>query len=268
MIYDDCKLEEFKSKADKVPEFMGGTEELGKYFTANCNNKSLLSKLEGKLFIQILIDSTGKPCCKQIANKTGSDISELNLQNVINEMPVWQAAVDNDKKVNFSVFLILNFSDGNCKVTYNKPVKNKKEKEHNIPYYSIEEALSYIDKAKTLNLSGNGLSNLDPAVSKLINLVELNLGNNKLKSLPDEIETLKNLEFLYLTSNEFEKVPLQVGELKQLKALMLNKNQVKSLPKFIGNLKNLKILNVSDNKIPEKDVEKIRELLPNCHIIY
>lgn len=268
MIYEDCDIVNFKTRTDKVPEFMGGLEELSKYLSSNCHGKALLSELHGKIFLQIIIDSTGQPCCRQIANKTEKDVSELELKKVIDEMPVWQAAVDEGKKVNFSVFLILDFSDGKCMVTYNKPEKNKKEKEYNIPYYSIDKAMDYIDKAKTLNLSDQDLKELDPSVGKLVNLTELNLGQNQLTTLPNEITELKKLEFLYLTSNKFETIPSHISDLINLKALMLNKNQIKSLPKSLGKLEKLKILNVSDNKIPEKDIQRIKELLPDCHIIY
>lgn len=266
--YDDCILENYITKADKVPEFMGGVEELKNYFTDNCSKKPLLATLEGKLFIHVLIDSSGKACCRQIANKTGEDISELELQRVINEMPVWQAAVDEGKKVNFSAFLILNFSEGNCIVTYNRSIKQAEKKEYDIPYYSIDDALKYIDRVKTLNLSNKELKELDPAVGKLVFVKDLNLSQNQLKSLPKEIGQLINLEFLYLSGNQIEALPKQIGEMSNLKGLLLNKNQLKTLPKEIGKLKNLRMLNVSVNKIPQKEIEKIKSLLPECHIIY
>jgi len=267
MIFDDCSLEAIKSKVDKAPEFMGGQEELANYFISHCKNKSLLSTLEGKVFLQILINTNGRPCCRQIANKTGEDISGLKLKELIDEMPVWRAAENEEINVNFSAFLILEFNEGQCKVTYNKSEKSEEKKEYNIPYYSIEEALKYLEKAKTLNLSNKELKEVDPQIGKLIYLQVVNLGNNQLKNLPAEIGQLKNLEFLYLTNNQFKSFPSQVGELTKLKALMLNNNKLTSLPNTLGNFKNLRILNISGNKIPETNIEKIKELLPECHII-
>ncbi len=267
MIFDDCQLEDFKSKVDEAPEFMGGLPELNKYFTTNCTSNSQISTLNGKVFVQVLIDNSGKPCCRQIANKTGEDISILKLKELINEMPVWKAAIDEGIKVNYSAFLILSFSDGKCTVTYNKSVKHKEKKEYNIPYYSIEEALKYVDIAKTLNLTNKGLKELDPVIGKLVNLTELNLGQNQLKTLPKEIGSLSKLEFLYLPANQLESLPSQIGNLTNLKGLILKRNQLKSLPKDIGKLKNLRMINISDNKISEKEISRIKKLLPDCNII-
>lgn len=267
MIFDDCELKDYITVADKAPDFMGGEEELNNYFKNKLRNKPLTSMLEGKIFIQLFIDKYGKVCTRQIANKTGEDISELELQKLINEMPVWQAAEDEGNKVNYSAFLILNFSDGVISVTYNKTIKNKEKKNYNIPYYSIEQALNYIDKAKTLNLSDKGLQELSPDIGKLIFLNELNLSQNNLKKLPEEIWQLKDLKFLYLSGNQLISLPKQINNLKNLEVLMLNKNELKSLPKELGELKKLKMLKVADNKISEKDIERIKKLLPDCHII-
>ncbi len=267
MIFEDCQLEDFKTKADRAPSFMGGADELSYYFTTHCKKHKSEALLEGKIFIQILIDNAGNPCCRQIANKTGADISGLELKKAIDEMPVWESAVVDSNKVNFSAFLILNLSDGECKVTYNKSEKSKEKKEYKIPYYSIDGALKHIEHAKNLNLLNKEIEELDPDIGKLIYLTELNLAQNKLKKLPKEIGQLSNLELLYLSGNQLESLPSQIGELVNLKALLLNKNQLKALPKEIGKLKNLKMLNVSDNKISEKDIEKIKELLPDCHVI-
>jgi len=267
MIFEDCQLEGFKTKADKAPSFMGGTEELSYYFTTHCKKHMSEIVLEGKIFIQVLIDNAGNPCCRQIANKTGEDISELELKKAINEMPVWEAAVIDSNKVNFSAFLILTLSNGQCKVTYNKSEKTKEKKEYNIPYYSIDGALKHIEHANILNLLNKELKELDPDIGKLIYLTELNLAQNQLKKLPKEIGQLSKLELLYISGNQLESLPSQIGELVNLKALLLNKNQLKSLPKEIGKLKNLRMLNVSDNKMSEKTIEKIKALLPDCHVI-
>ncbi len=267
LVFDDCMLTDFRTKADKAPDFMGGMNELSNYFTTLCSKSAMLPSLEGKVFIQLMIDSSGLPCCRQIANKTGKDISELDLRKIINEMPVWNAAETDGKKVNFSAFLILTFSDGKCKVIYNKSEKNEEKKDYNIPYYSIEKALKNIERAKTLNLSSKEIKEVDPLIGQLVFLQELNLSQNQLKTLPEVIGQLVNLEFLYLSGNQIEVLPSQIGELRNLKGLLVNKNQLKSLPKELGNLKNLRMLNISDNKIPEKDIEKIKKLLPDCHII-
>ena len=51
------------------------------------------------------------------------------------------------------------------------------------------------------------------------------------------------------------------------KYLDLSNNELRSLPTEIGKLEKLEYLDLCQNKMPQTEIEKLKEFLPNC-IIY
>ena len=89
---------------------------------------------------------------------------------------------------------------------------------------------------------------------------------NQLTRVPKEIWKLKKLKHLDLSFNQLTSLPTEIGKLENLEYLYLSDNELTSLPTEIENLKNLNYLDLRKNNIPETEIKKIKELLPNCTI--
>ena len=61
-------------------------------------------------------------------------------------------------------------------------------------------------------------------------------------------------------------LPSEIGQLENLEILDLSDNQLTSIPVEIGQLGKFGILDLQNNEIPETEIKKIKELLPNCKI--
>jgi len=126
-----------------------------------------------------------------------------------------------------------------------------------------------VSSKDSLDLSGQGLQQVDQSVFKKTNLLKLDLSNNKLTgALPSQINQLKKLQVLDASNNQMTGVPAEIGQLSNLIELDLSNNQLTGLPYELGNLKNLRILNLSGNKTAKQDLDIIRQnLSPEVKII-
>lgn len=129
---------------------------------------------------------------------------------------------------------------------------------------STAEDTEVIAINKTLDLSGQGLTNTPSYVFDKTSIQELNLSNNKLDgALQAEVRHLKNLKILNLSNNQFTGVPAEIGQLQNLQILDLSNNDLTGLPYELGNLSNLKILNLKGNNYSSLDLNIIKESLSN-----
>ena len=133
---------------------------------------------------------------------------------------------------------------------------------------TLPQEILKLTKLINLNLSYNQITTLPPEIVELSNLTSLDLTGNQLTTLPPEIVELSNLTSLYLDGNQLITLPPDIGKLSNLITLNLLSNKLTSLPANIGNLSNLTILYLFANQIPESEQEKIKELLPNCEIVF
>ncbi|MEQ8903986.1 hypothetical protein [Ekhidna sp.] len=111
--FDNCKLSSFcldcgDTKAEPPSDFIST-------FIENLNQK-VLTKLEGKIEVQILIDESGNPCLLSASNQSTVNSKKLSLQNAINSGNQWNPAISKDKKSNTSVSLLLIFENGQLSV--------------------------------------------------------------------------------------------------------------------------------------------------------
>ena len=111
----------------------------------------------------------------------------------------------------------------------------------------IEEAAQ--NRAKELNLSGLGLTELPPEIWNLTNLTRLDLDGNQLTALPPEIVKLTKLTRLDLDGNQLTALPPEIVKLTKLTRLHLDGNQLTALPPEIGKLTNLTELYLHDNQL-------------------
>lgn len=75
-------------------------------------NQTHLSKIEGLLKVQILVDTLGKPCLISAENNTNISSRKLGLYSAINSMPYWTPAILDSKPQNTSVSLEFLFKNG------------------------------------------------------------------------------------------------------------------------------------------------------------
>ncbi|MCC6639402.1 leucine-rich repeat domain-containing protein [Candidatus Falkowbacteria bacterium] len=120
-----------------------------------------------------------------------------------------------------------------------------------------------VNVKSALDLSGEGLTQIDESVFEKTYLLELNVSNNNLTgSLPAEIAQLSKLKVLNASNNAMTGVPAEIGQLTNLQVLDLSNNQLTGLPNELGNLKNLQTLNLSGNNYSQQDLDVIMKGLP------
>ncbi|KAH7363243.1 glucose-repressible alcohol dehydrogenase transcriptional effector [Plectosphaerella cucumerina] len=110
-----------------------------------------------------------------------------------------------------------------------------------------------LDKARgpqawhNLDMSGQGLRNLAPALFAYTFLNELYIASNKLTSLPSSIGQLRQLRHLEASHNLLTELPAELGMCTYLKELLLFHNRLTSLPHEIGSLHLLEQLGIDGN---------------------
>ena len=105
-------------------------------------------------------------------------------------------------------------------------------KQHKIFNKGIEAVMKFFKELSStylsltsLNLRGNGLTDLPEELGSLIHLKDLNLSANEFSHLPQVIEKLKALEILNLKSNKLD--PKQENILKLIEILIKLQNLTK-----------------------------------------
>jgi len=165
-------------------------------------------------------------------------------------------------KKTFLVLAIFLSMGASCSIVNNK-VENIADKNINVEQGTKQEDTNInIGNNDTLDLSGQGLQQVDQSVFKKTNLLKLDVSHNKLTgALPSQINQLKKLQVLDASDNQMTGVPAEIGQLSNLIELDLSNNQLTGLPYELGNLKNLKILNLSGNQTSQQDLDIIRQNL-------
>ncbi len=101
--------------AEKMPEFKGGEEQLARYLMNNIKYAEIESTndLQNRIQTTFVIDTTGKvrnPCI--VKPKYSGTLTQLETEvlNVIENMPKWEPAIDNGRKVAVRYYLPVNIS--------------------------------------------------------------------------------------------------------------------------------------------------------------
>ena len=134
----------------------------------------------------------------------------------------------------------------------------------------LSNQIDLLTELQSLNLTYNNLKEIPESIGNLKNLRFLNLQKNQLKNLPESIGKLSQLHELMLSFNDFTELPLVIGKLTNLNRLYLSNNKyLKNLPqsiKKLPNLKKLSFLTLKSIPLTEKELEQIRNILPNTII--
>ncbi|HZG01462.1 MAG TPA: leucine-rich repeat domain-containing protein [Chitinophagales bacterium] len=141
-------------------------------------------------------------------------------------------------------------------------------KKRHVCIKSFPKVVYEMKSLETLLVDGNGvgIERLDKDVARLTKLENINLLKTALVSLPPEIGRLQNLKALYVNWGRLSNVPPEIGLLQNLEHLDLSGNELTSLPTEMSRLNKLKTLRLAANPISEPEQQRIKSLLPNCHV--
>lgn len=141
---------------------------------------------------------------------------------------------------------------------------------------TIQRTIDQMDKyksVKTLVITGGKFGvpvKLDDLLKRASGypLEELFIINFKanVTSLPARISSFKKLTLLSLVNNQFKKLPQEIGLLTLLKTLNIDVNPISTLLPVIGKLNKLENLGIGKTNVSKAELEKIKQLLPNCNI--
>lgn len=151
---------------------------------------------------------------------------------------------------------------------------------------TLVETIMGLSKLTTLGLQGNNISDIGPLAS-LTNLIDLCLDGNEISDIRplsnlkklrcleliknkisniNALSGLTNLTWLNLADNKIKDISA-LSNLINLSGLELYFNDISEIRSLI-NLKNLTYLGLNQNQISESEVEKFKECLPNCEVIW
>lgn len=94
-------------------------------------DRKRIKHLKGDIFIQIYIDTLGKPCCLSVLNKLNTPSYKLNIEEAINTYTKWSPPFREGKNVRVSAFIKLTFTK---KEVYLKRLGSK----YNSPWLELE----------------------------------------------------------------------------------------------------------------------------------
>ncbi|KAI9708491.1 MAG: Glucose-repressible alcohol dehydrogenase transcriptional effector [Bogoriella megaspora] len=95
-----------------------------------------------------------------------------------------------------------------------------------------------------IDLGGQGLKAISPALFQYTFLDKLYFNYNKLPRLPPSIGSLRHLTYLDLSFNNISEIPSEIGMLTELRILLLFDNPIHDLPLEVGLLPKLELLGV------------------------
>ncbi|KAK0720321.1 Endonuclease/exonuclease/phosphatase [Lasiosphaeris hirsuta] len=110
-----------------------------------------------------------------------------------------------------------------------------------------------------LDMSGQGLRVLSPALFSYQFLQELYIASNRLTYLPSDIGKLRHMRVLEASNNMISELPPEIGMCTNLKSLLLFDNQIRDLPFELGSLYLLEMLGIEGNPLNPTMKEEIME---------
>ncbi|KAB5550869.1 Endonuclease/exonuclease/phosphatase [Coniochaeta sp. 2T2.1] len=131
------------------------------------------------------------------------------------------------------------------------------EEERRRPW-SVDDATKRQDW-HNLDMSGQGLRTLSPALFAYTFLAELYIASNKLTSIPPGIGQLRQLRILEASYNQISELPPEIGMCTNLKQLFLFDNNITHLPHELGFLYHLDMLGIEGNPLERELKDEIME---------
>lgn len=133
---------------------------------------------------------------------------------------------------------------------------------------SLPDDVRYLQSLHSWWLGDNALTELPDGMLALESLRYLNLDRNRLAQLPEQIGQMTSLRWLRLNGNSLTELPDSITELGALERLYLAYNRISVLPEDIGRLQQLDTLVLTGNPLQEGELERVREALPACNVVF
>ena len=113
--------------------------------------------------------------------------------------------------------------------------------------------IQYNHKITGLQIRQEGLTQLNPKITRYKNLTYLNISgtadtSNNFTEFPKIICNFKKLQFLSMNYCQLDSIPLEIAQLTNLQTLSLENNNITELPEEIAELQNITQLRLNDNK--------------------
>jgi CCR4-NOT transcription complex subunit 6 len=108
-----------------------------------------------------------------------------------------------------------------------------------------------------LDISGQGIRVISPALFNFDFLSELYLSSNKLTKLPASIGQLRNLRHIDVSNNQLSNLPPELGMCVCLERILVFDNRLHTLPFELGYLHNLEMLGIEGNKDLDQDLRQM-----------
>ena len=118
--FPDCNLNAFCVDCDKVRAQLEKGISLTDYFLKRINPEAI-KNMTGYLSIEVMADTSGKPCCRTIGNLTNATndaIRNLHVAEIIRGMPLWMMKKNKKPKENNLIILEMKFSNQTLVVNY------------------------------------------------------------------------------------------------------------------------------------------------------
>ena len=94
----------------------------------------------------------------------------------------------------------------------------------------------------------------------------INFGNS-VSRLPSGIGNFSKLNALSVYNNNLSELPASISKLTSLNSLYADLNPIQSIKPVVSSLSGLKNLGIVKTKIPEAEINQIRQILPKCAIL-
>jgi TonB family protein len=109
--YDSMGQPVVNTKAEQMPEFIGGEKKLFEYIAANVTYPDSAKEkgIEGRVYVQFIVDKTGDVKNPKILRGIGGGCDEEVLR-MVNNMPDWLPGKDDGKPVDVLFTLPVNFN--------------------------------------------------------------------------------------------------------------------------------------------------------------
>lgn len=254
-----CLGQENEDSTDAEPTFPGGIKAFYEYVNETLTYPEIAraSDIEGTVFVQFVVDKTGKVTQVKAVKGPGAGCNK-EAERILKNAPDFIPAKEAGNPVNRKIILPIIFSLG--KMQGIQPVEV-----YSPPATSLDMAINNPNH-ELLVLKFQKLDELDVRIGIPTQLIHLNLTGNNLKTLPEEIGALQNLEELLLTYNLLEELPSNFSELQGLRTLYLDRNELNEFPEQVLALKNLETIDISYTQI--RDLPEQIATMPNLNVIY
>lgn len=138
-------------------------------------------------------------------------------------------------------------------------------------YGSNEQIVDALPKGDTLDFTGLNINVLPEVFEELKHVKKIFLKECDFVRFPKVLFKMPWLEVLSLEHNYFEQLPKEMKKLTSLKTLNLNYNMLREFPEVLYEMPHLKKIMFKswyDEHVDAATIEKVREKLPNCELIY